>query len=139
MIVYIAPNQGPRNPCMSPESFLMARAEELDGIAEELSCSCYPLGGNDPDILAVRTAAEHIRDIVSITNNWPTMIMDQPTLEITEKEYGDDVVYSVTQQVSFLPVQAYRDVYGEESPTRPIVMSMVQRYKDHPDYNPKWG
>jgi hypothetical protein len=108
--------------------FVLARLHELE-IQSDL---------NDPE---VKNYLELTRYICEIHGSWPVMLEGETKLEF-EPTYDfefDRMTASMSKQVAFITEQKYRETFGEEPPTAPIMRHIAVRWAHHPDYQIEWA
>lgn len=122
---------------------------QADDVTEDDEPSFYVNGGtyagqrrtathaarHDP--ARVLAECEAKRRIVELHKSWPVLVQQQPTFE----DMGGDlstVTYRMSQRMAWFTNQQYRDTFGDEPPTAPMLAAMATVYADHPDYREEW-
>jgi len=77
------------------------------------------------------------RAIIRLHQSWPVLVEQSPKFE-----QGDDlstVTMRLTRQIAWLTQQEYRERFGYEPPTTPILRAMAAVYADRDGYDPAWA
>lgn len=78
------------------------------------------------------------RKILELHANWPVRVERPPRFEPDDSQgIAENVArmtVRMTQQLAWLSDQEYRNRFGDEPPTAPILAEMARVYADHPDY-----
>lgn len=88
----------------------------------------------DPARVLAECAAK--REIIRLHESWPVLVEQSPKFE-----QGDDpstVTMRLTQQIAWLTQQEYRERFGAEPPTTPILRALALPYADWPGYREEW-
>jgi len=129
--------------------FLQARIAADEGAAKDVhsrDCSCLPpppgfVGPFPCDCgypARVLAECEAKRRIVELHRDWPVLV-ERPTE--FEPSFGADLssfTLRATRQIQWMTEQAYREGFGDEPPTGPILRALASVYADHPDYREEW-
>lgn len=105
------------------EEFLTERIDEIE--------RAYPASISQ-DLIA------HCRDIIEWHKNWPILVETKPTVTFDQNDV-DELIYQMTQQITWLTQEEYRKKFGSEPPTAPLLRKMAARYSWHEDYNEDWS
>lgn len=77
------------------------------------------------------------RRIVELHQSWPVLVQRPPEIAVDPNDL-DSLTLRMSQQMAWLTQQAYRDRFGDEPPTAPILRELASVYVDHPDYQEEW-
>lgn len=99
------------------------------------------IAANDPAYALADIAAK--RAILEWHQNWPVLVekqptFDQPAMATDFSSVTESVTVRLSRQIAWLTEQEYRNRFGSEPPTGPIIRLMLQPFAEHPDYDPKW-
>lgn len=140
---------------MTEIEFLKARLDELEGIAREsliianlgvMFSPSAPIVSNvdvshaahittwTPEFALAQIAAQ--RKIIEISEEWPLLVEGQPVFGFDG--HGDETAMTMSQQIAWTTNQKYREVFGDEPPTTPVIRALIQPFSDHPDFEPSW-
>lgn len=118
---------------MTPEHFLMLRTNEMlykaeAGLADRAhSCLMDRITG----------LAETQFAVIALSKQWPIQVIeDWPKVE--QITGFDTVRFKATQRVSWVTREEYVKRFGTEPPASPLIRQMLERYKDHPDFQEEW-
>lgn len=95
-------------------------------------CSC----GSRARILA---DCESKRRIIEWHQSWPVLVETEPVFEQADPTDVNSMTFRMSKQIAWATEQKYREHFGTEPPTGPIIRFMVQPYADHPDFDPAWS
>ena len=71
---------------------------------------------------------------------WPVMTQEKPELEqIRTVDDFHTVAYQLRQNIEWHTRDSYKQRFGMDAPTNPIVISFAKIWKDHPDFKPEWS
>jgi hypothetical protein len=76
------------------------------------------------------------RRIVEWHQNWPVLTNTKPVFD-DDIDLGSMTI-RMSQQMAWLTEQEYRERFGDEPPTGPILRIMAAVYADHSDYQEAW-
>lgn len=76
------------------------------------------------------------RKIIEISEQWPLLAETEP--EFSTETIGDDYVTSMSKQIAWITNQKYREAFGDEPPTTPVIRALIQPFSDHPDFQEDW-
>lgn len=134
---------------MTPIEFLHARLD----VDEQIARKCFDtredwvaqpraFGGMELTGMSgarVLREIEAKRAILRLHESWPTLIQTEPTFEVDHGSTDPfSAVYRVSQKMAFLTNKEYRDRFGEEAPTGPIIRELLKVYRDHEDFQEEW-
>lgn len=74
------------------------------------------------------------RKIIEINEEWPILVESEPV-------FATDLAssaMSMSQQIAWMTNQKYREVFGEEPPTTPVIRALIQPFSGHPDFQEEW-
>lgn len=77
--------------------------------------------------------------IIEWHRNWPVLVESEPEVDFNVKDGTlDATTLRMSKRIAWLTDQAYRDHFGTEPPTGPIIAIMAAAYSSHPDYDESW-
>jgi hypothetical protein len=76
------------------------------------------------------------RAIVRLHESWPVLAERPPTIDAVQTTTG--LTVRMSQQMAWLTEQEYRERFGIEPPTAPMVAALLVGYAEHPDYDEAW-
>lgn len=121
--------------------FYLARLAEDEAAELGQTHIMFRVGGEQtnhrgsPRVLADIAAK---RKIVELHEQWPTLVESAPKLVRVDASDPDSVAFKMTQQIMWATEQEYRNRFGDEPPTSPIMRALVSVYADHPDFQETW-
>lgn len=115
---------------VTPEEFLLKRTESLLFYRD-----FYPRNGAIWDDISTLVANQ--MDVIYLHRSWPVLVETEPEFETLENEL-DTIRYRVSQQLQWMTEQEYIKRFGRKPPTAPLIRKMLERYQDHPDFDPEW-
>lgn len=78
------------------------------------------------------------RKILELHESWPVLIR-RPEPEVVLSTDGLGQVFaSVSERMEWITNQEYRKRFGDEPPTSPIILALLQPYAEHPDFEERW-
>lgn len=86
----------------------------------------------------VLAECEAKRRIVELHESWPVLVQQQPTFEPIDDADPSRLTIRASQQLAWLTEQEYRDRFGDEPPTAPMIRVLALMYADHPDWREEW-
>ena len=89
------------------------------------------------DPARVLAECEAKRRIVKWHKNWPVLVETRPEQSRMDGTV-DTVPYRMTKQIAWATEQQYRERFGSEPPTGPILRFLALPYADHPDFRDEW-
>ena len=110
--------------------------------SERWSCEpwmCDEQGGHvavDPPRFLAECEAK--RRIIEWHKSWPVLATTPPTFERVDGTDPSSAAFRASSQMAWLTEQEYRNRFGTEPPTGPVLRFLALPYADHPDYNPEW-
>lgn len=143
---------------MSITEFLNARVDEdaskFDEACEAEAERCR----NDgiPDMTAAEVEAywlsigeetswpRHLREvaakraIIKFHKQWPVLVEGPSKFDSDAADGLDSISFKMSRQIMWATEQEYRNRFGDEPPTTPIMRAMASIYSDHEDYLPEW-
>lgn len=90
---------------------------------------------HDPARVLAEIAAK--RQILELHESWPVLVETQPELSVESADFGG-MAAKVSQRIAWLTTQEYRERFGDEPPTSPVLRSLALPYAGHPDYDESW-
>lgn len=90
------------------------------------------------DPARVLAECEAKRRIVELHKAWPVLVTRQPTFEPPGPADVSAMTFRMSQQIAWATEQEYRERFGDEPPTAPMLRALAAIYADHPDYDPEW-
>lgn len=138
--------------------FLLARFDEDEAEARsqlrhaqenEVACKDPRLLGRHipgwwqwPEVQALATKAiadcEAKRQIVRLHEQWPVLVETQPEFTAVDTGDIDRLAIRVSRQIAWLTEQEYRQRFGVEPPTTPMIAALLSAYVDHPNFEAHW-
>lgn len=115
--------------------FLLARIAE-DEAAAQYSTAMWASVPSTARVLAECGAK---RRIVEWHKNWP--VLAETPMEFETETTGTDITamtIRASRRIMWLTEQEYRDRFGSEPPSSPILLMLAAVYSDHPDYRDEW-
>jgi hypothetical protein len=112
-------------------------AEELDYLPT-IQCQCgrrIHLGAPPRQLADV----EAKRKILDLHDAWPVLLETPPVVEVQPHEPGEQWVAHFTQQIDWVTTQQYRNRFGYDPPTSPIIRALLQPYADRDDFDRSWS
>jgi hypothetical protein len=111
---------------MTIEEFLKARIDEIERMFSE-----FP---------AVLTMCDAMSDIIKWHEQFPVLVELKPEFGIDDRydTSMNELKYVVNQKMEWMTVRAYRERFGTEPPTAPLLRKWAWYHKDHPDWNKEW-
>lgn len=105
----------------APEGWL---GDRLDHIAR-----------HDPARILAECKAK--RAVIEFHKQWPVLVEGPPKYE-TDVTGLDAVSFKMSRQIMWATEQEYRNRFGDEPPTTPIMRAMASVYSDHREYREEW-
>ena len=101
--------------------------------ADEEIATAYP---GSYDRMLAECAAK--RRIIEIHKSWPVLVERPPLIveEVTDPIMG--AALSVRQEIEWMTETRYREQFGSEPPTTPMLKAMASVYAGHPDFREEW-
>ena len=130
---------------MTVVEFLLARIAEDEAMYRDVA-GCYvgeawaPFGwGHEIDLNAERGLAEceAKRRIIEWHQAWPILV-DAPAGFDAYAEGLQSATLRMTRHIAWMTEQEYRDRFGSEPPTGPVLRLLALPYAGHPDYRQEW-
>lgn len=78
------------------------------------------------------------REIVEWHKSWPVLVESEPVFERADLSDVNSMTYRMSKQIAWTTEQKYREHFGTEPPTGPILRIMAAVYADHPGYREEW-
>lgn len=131
---------------MTITEFLLARIAEDEAEAvrvHDIECSIHRGFADDRgdcdchDPARVLAECEAKRRIVEMHQSWPVLVEQPPVFEPIDAD-PSSLAMRASQQLAWLTDQEYRDRFGTEPPTAPMIAALAAVYADHPDYHEAW-
>lgn len=86
----------------------------------------------------VLAESESKRRIIEWHKSWPVLVETAPTFDQTDYDLSS-MTLRMSQKIMWQTDQEYRDRFGTEPPTGPVLRMLALPYADHPDYNADWA
>lgn len=86
----------------------------------------------------LQAEAETKRKIIEWHANWPILAQTQSTFEPVDGTDPGHYTYRASQQIAWLTEQQYRDRFGDDPPSGPILRMLALPYAAHPDHDEEW-
>ena len=96
----------------------------------------YPCDCGVPE--RMRRECEAKRRIVEWHKSWPVLVQKPPTFDQVESADPSGFVMRASQQIAWATEQEYRERFGTEPPSAPILRALAAVYADHADYRDEW-
>ena len=79
------------------------------------------------------------RRIVKLHKSWPVLVETPMEFETAASSTDPTrMVFRASQQIAWTTEQEYRNRFGAEPPTGPILRALALPYATHPDYDESW-
>jgi hypothetical protein len=78
------------------------------------------------------------RAIIEWHKNWPVLVETPPNFEPTALDDPQSMTLRITKQIAWLTQQQYRERFGDEPPTAPMLRLLALPYADRPGYQESW-
>lgn len=127
--------------------FLLARITEDEAAADQKhdsldcdfvllerfgECSCgYPA--------RVQAQCAALRAVVEMHKSWPVLVEGPMDFGRVDSADPSQIAFRASKQMAWLTEQEYRQRFGTEPPTAPMLRALASIYADHPDYDPGWA
>lgn len=82
----------------------------------------------------VLAECEAKRRIVEFHKSWPVLVDSEPTFEADESYDPSRMAFRMSKQIAWTTEQQYREHFGTEPPSSPIIRALASVYSEHPDY-----
>jgi hypothetical protein len=90
---------------------------------------------HDPARVLAQVAA--LRAIVELHDSWPVLVESPP--EFTQEGDGiDTMTMRMSKQIAWTTEQKYREHFGSEPPTAPILRALASIWADDPGWQEEW-
>ena len=124
---------------MTLTEFLLSRIAEDEAVAraEVARVAGSPRRNGKAYALRMARECEAKRRIVELHKAWPVLVETPPRIERDASD-PQRITYSMTQNIRWMTEQKYREAFGSEPPTGPILCALALPYADHPDYDEAW-
>lgn len=86
----------------------------------------------------VLAECEAKRAIIEWHKNWPVLVETPPNFEPTVLDDPQSMTLRMTKQIAWLTQQQYRERFGDEPPTAPMLRHLAAVYADRPGYREEW-
>ena len=119
--------------------FLLARIAEDEADARMANGAPPPRHWSAPTRVLAECEAK--RRIVELHRDWPVLVERPTEFEPSfgaDPPFVDQVTYRASKQIAWMTEQEYRNRFGDEPPTAPMLAAMAVVYADHPDYREEW-
>jgi hypothetical protein len=78
------------------------------------------------------------RAILELHESWPVLVETQPKFSTTTDDLGN-MAMQMSSRIAWLTNQEYRERFGDEPPTSPIVRLLAQPYAGRPGWREEWA
>jgi hypothetical protein len=81
------------------------------------------------------------RRIVEMHRDWPVLVARPDEFEPSfgaDLPFPDQITMRMSRQIAWMTEQEYRNRFGDEPPTGPIIRVLAAVYADHPDFREEW-
>ena len=113
---------------MKVEEFLNARVDDIERIVE---------GSNI--LKPIAELLDGVRRMIELHTEWPVMLATPAEFEAKyDPDKPDEMRYALMQKMEWVTRDGYFEKFGKEAPTAPFIRNWLEKYKDHPDFNPNW-
>lgn len=139
---------------MTLAEFLLARIAEDEAVARWAQADAWDetagIHGFEDPWPSHLAFAEHLtparvlaeceakRQIVEMHKSWPVLVEGPPKFEPVDNSDFNSFTMRASQQMAWTTEQAYRDHFGTEPPTGPVLRFLALPYADHPDFDESW-
>lgn len=128
---------------MEIREFILARIEGLDHDADGIADVIYMSWNGEFMDDQLEHLAQGFRDILDLHNSWTVALETKPKMELDPGPYNplstDAYVMRMSQQIGFVTEQKYREHFGTEPPTAPMIRAIAKIWRSHPDYQEDWN
>jgi hypothetical protein len=87
------------------------------------------------NVLAV--CAAH-RRIVELHRDWPVLVESEPEFNMDRADDVNSYAMSMSKRIAWLTEQEYRERFGMEPPTAPVLRALASVYADRPGFREEW-
>lgn len=77
------------------------------------------------------------RKIIEIQEAWPVLVESPPEFD-TSVDSINSMAMQMSQKIVWLTNQKYREAFGMEPPTTPVIRALIQPFNSHPDFQDSW-
>lgn len=120
----------------APDFRTVTELEQYTGGPVWLGDQLQHIAFHDPASVLADIAAK--RRIVELHEQWPVLVERPPELVLSDPSDLGSMSVKMTQQIRWATEQEYRNRFGDEPPTSPIMRALVSVYADHPDFQEIW-
>lgn len=78
------------------------------------------------------------RRILEFHRSWPVLVETEPRFDLADSTDMNAMTYRMSKQIMWTTEQEYRERFGDEPPTAPMLLALAAVYSDHPDFDPEW-
>lgn len=111
----------------SIREFLLARVRETEAPAPWAR------------LTRLQATAAAIRQVIELHDAWPVLVESPPVFEQEPSTDPTQLTARLSQRISWETERSYREKFGSEPPTAPILRVLAGIWSDHPDFDPAWG
>jgi hypothetical protein len=111
-------------------AFLLARIAEDEDWALDMASE---IGSGKFLVVRMRAECAAKRRIIALHDGWPILIEKEPEFLL-----DDNFAARVSKQIMWTTQQTYREQFGDEPPTTPMLRALASVYADHPDFREEW-
>lgn len=123
---------------MTLTEFLRARiAEDEADAMTGWRWMSLPAGEYERLQARILAECEAKRRIVDLHKAWPVLVETPPVFESTTGDLSH-ATFSMSKQIMWATEQEYRERFGAEPPTAPMLAALAAAYADHADYDETW-
>lgn len=106
-------------------------------LAPEADANGRHIARHDPARVLAQCAA--YRAIVEEHKSWPVLVERPPAFAKLTGGDPNSIALRVSQQINWLTEQEYRERFGDEPPTAPILRALASIWADHEDFREEWS
>jgi hypothetical protein len=125
--------------------FVSARLDEDEAAARaDLDSDAWGNPYSDGTGIEFTFTAEHVlaqcaamRKIVELHASWPVLAETTPEFEDDASD-PMSLTFRITRQIAWVTEQEYRNRFGEEPPTAPMLRALASIWSDHPAWCEEW-
>lgn len=97
----------------------------------------YFIARHDPTAVLSDIASK--RSIIEFHKQWPILVDTPAEFESDTSADLGSLTVQMSRRIAWLTEQEYRDRFGDEPPTGPILLALASAYRGHPDYQQEWA
>lgn len=77
------------------------------------------------------------RRIVELHRDWPVLVETEPTFDRDDTDPAS-MTFRMSKQIAWTTEQKYREQFGDEPPTAPILRALASVYADREGFRAEW-